>query len=207
MKNRKKVSNTKIKSILKKHIKLVIGFVIGISITTGVYGATILFDSDEVSYDNTTSGLESTNVQDALDELKIKADTCGSGGSSSNPYGNCYSPSGNTYYEYGTPTTSSTQDYTTLNKNVFVALNGDQKSVCIVRNNTLYCFPNNQWSCTKDYVQEVFSDISCDVSSPDADCDASDMGCLFYDNGNVTCSDYSDDSYCYVDSGGNVGCG
>ena len=82
MKNRKKVSNTTVKSILKKHITLVIGFVIGISVTTGVYGATILFDSDEVSYDNQASELKDennndvTNVQDAIDTLKVKADSC-----------------------------------------------------------------------------------------------------------------------------------
>lgn len=36
----------------------------------------ILFDSDYVSYDNTNSGLSSTTVQDAIDELYSAANTC-----------------------------------------------------------------------------------------------------------------------------------
>ena len=37
---------------------------------------TILFDSANVSYDNTNSGLTSTKVQDAIDELYTAANTC-----------------------------------------------------------------------------------------------------------------------------------
>ena len=36
-----------------------------------VYAATILYASSEVSYDNTVSGLEAVNVQEALDELYL----------------------------------------------------------------------------------------------------------------------------------------
>ncbi len=36
----------------------------------------ILFDSDDVGYDNTNSGLTSTTVQDAIDELYTAANTC-----------------------------------------------------------------------------------------------------------------------------------
>ena len=54
----------------KEKIKmLIIGIVIGIIIMgTSVY-ATILYQSSEVGYDNSTSGLSSTDVQAALDEL------------------------------------------------------------------------------------------------------------------------------------------
>lgn len=41
-----------------------------------VRAATIIFASEEVSYDNTTSNLEATNVQDAIDELYGKANSC-----------------------------------------------------------------------------------------------------------------------------------
>lgn len=63
------------KKNVKKHIKLIIGFIIGISITTGIY-ATTLINSNAVNYDNTASELTSTNAQDALDELKTKIDNC-----------------------------------------------------------------------------------------------------------------------------------
>ena len=64
------------KKLIKSNIKLIIGILIGmvLSITT-VYAATILFASNQVSYDNTTSGLSSTNVQGALDELYTRANT------------------------------------------------------------------------------------------------------------------------------------
>ena len=59
----------KIRKFLLKNIKIVISFVIGAVISGGaVYAATILFASNQVSYN-------STNVQDALDNLYIKAYT------------------------------------------------------------------------------------------------------------------------------------
>ena len=66
----------KVKSLLKKYKKFVIGLIIGIVVSgTTVYAATILYASDEVSYDNTTSGLtdennnDVANVQTAIDAL------------------------------------------------------------------------------------------------------------------------------------------
>ena len=62
----------KMKKFIKSNIKPVIAFVIGIIITGGVAYAANLIASD-VTYDNTTSGLQSTTVQGALDELTAKA--------------------------------------------------------------------------------------------------------------------------------------
>ena len=56
---------------LKKHIKLVIGIVIGMSLPWVVFAATILYSGDQVSYDNSVTGFESTDVQGALDELYL----------------------------------------------------------------------------------------------------------------------------------------
>lgn len=57
---------------VRNNLKVVIAFVIGIIITGGtVYAANLL--ASEVTYDNTTSGLTSTTVQGALDELNTKA--------------------------------------------------------------------------------------------------------------------------------------
>ena len=54
----------------KKNYKWIIGFVVGIvvSITT-VYAVTYVGSGSDLTYDNSSSGLTSTNVQDALDEL------------------------------------------------------------------------------------------------------------------------------------------
>lgn len=67
----------KIKELLKKNIKLVIGFIIGGIVfgTLGVYAATTLL-SQSVYYNKSTSGASSTNVQGALDELYEKAKKC-----------------------------------------------------------------------------------------------------------------------------------
>ena len=62
------------KKVIKKNYKFILGIVIGLIWSSGIaYAATILFDSDEVSYDNTTSGLSATNVQSALDELYVES--------------------------------------------------------------------------------------------------------------------------------------
>ena len=65
----------RIKKFLKNNIKFIYGFILGVILTgTSTYAA-ILYASSDVSYDNlNSSGINSTNVQDAIDEL---AGTCG----------------------------------------------------------------------------------------------------------------------------------
>ena len=54
----------------KKNYKILIGLFIGIFISiTTVYAVTYVGSGSDLTYDNTNSGLTSTNVQDALDEL------------------------------------------------------------------------------------------------------------------------------------------
>ena len=66
------------KKFFKSNIKLIVGIVIGAIISgTGVYAATIVFDSDQVSYDNTNTNLQINNadvdnVQDAIDAIYNK---------------------------------------------------------------------------------------------------------------------------------------
>ena len=62
----------KISKFIKKNIKIVIAFSIGfILASTSVYAANTIF-SKNVTYDNSSSGLSATNVQDALDETYNK---------------------------------------------------------------------------------------------------------------------------------------
>ena len=69
---------SKIKSFFKNNIKLFIGIIIGVVVSGfTVYGATIIFDSDEVGFDNTNANLTLNNasvdnVQDAIDAIYIK---------------------------------------------------------------------------------------------------------------------------------------
>lgn len=66
------------KKFIKNNIKVIIAFIIGLIISgTSVYAATIIFDSDEVGYDNTVSGLQINNVavdnvQDVIDAIYTK---------------------------------------------------------------------------------------------------------------------------------------
>ena len=66
----------------KKYLKTnIVGFVIGILIISGVVVyAAVFFPSNEVTYDNGTSGLESNNVQGAIDEIYTECTTEPSGG-------------------------------------------------------------------------------------------------------------------------------
>ena len=99
------------------------------------------------------------------------------------------------YYAFGEPTTSSTQNYTTLNKNVFIRLQDSQLSVCILRNG-LQCFNNNNWNEEKNHIQEVFSDASCDATSSRVYCIASDFYCGVFWNGYADCGDNSTGDIC-----------
>ena len=57
-------------SFIKRYSQLIISLIIVITVTlASVYAASTLYESNVVSYDNTSSGLTSGNVQDALDEL------------------------------------------------------------------------------------------------------------------------------------------
>ncbi len=58
------------KKIWKDNAKLILIVFITVVIASGAtYAATTMYDSNIVGYDNTTSGLRSTNVQSALDEV------------------------------------------------------------------------------------------------------------------------------------------
>ena len=58
------------KKIWKDNAKLILAiFVTVVIASSATYAATIMYDSNIVGYDNSTSGLRSTNVQSALDEL------------------------------------------------------------------------------------------------------------------------------------------
>ncbi len=60
--------------MVKNNYKLVIAFMLGVLLScTGVYAATTLIKSKDVSYDKASSGGKYDNVQDAIDELYEKS--------------------------------------------------------------------------------------------------------------------------------------
>ena len=65
------------KYYIKKNI---IGFIVGLILCTGTFVyAAVTFPSNEVTYDNTESGLSSTNVKGAIDELYTECTTVPAG--------------------------------------------------------------------------------------------------------------------------------
>ena len=62
----------KISKFIKNNYKFLIGVIVGLLLSgTGVYAANTIYSSN-VTYDNSNSGLDATNVQDALDETYRK---------------------------------------------------------------------------------------------------------------------------------------
>ena len=97
-------------------------------------------------------------------------------------------------------------DLATAKANTTGKVFASKKGVCISRNKTVYCFKINNYDIEKDHVQQVFSDVSCNVHSSYVDCNASDFDCGVGSNGNVYCYDNSDDSRCNVNASGDVRC-
>ena len=204
----------KVKKFLLGNIKTVVAFILGIIISgTGVYAATIIYNSNQVGYDNTSSGMSATNVQDALDELYTKANTW------INPNNNFGTPQ---YYAFGAykgwcsstdkncnsfadfPATSTTPP---SGKNVYGAKYADGGyGVCIKRNGKEHCFRGRNWIAEAQHVQKVFSDVSCNVRSSYVSCIASDFSCGVYSNGTVDCDDLGTFADCGVDARGSVDC-
>ena len=97
-------------------------------------------------------------------------------------------------------------DLATAKANTTGKVFASKKGVCISRSKTVYCFKTNNWDVEKNHIQQVFSDVSCDVNSSAIICNASDFGCRVTSNGYVTCTDYSDRSFCYVNASGTANC-
>ena len=56
----------KVREILKDYL---FGFLLSMLLTTSISVYAVNFASDDVTYDNTESGLKSRNVRNAIDEL------------------------------------------------------------------------------------------------------------------------------------------
>lgn len=167
------------RKVLKNILSHGIVFVVsGIIFTiVGVYAATT-FSSAQVTY----TANSQTTVEGALNDLYTKANNM-------------------------VPMVPIVPiDPNTFNTNTAKTVYASSKGVCIKRNNKLNCFKINNWAEEQTHIQQVFSDISCTVSSSDVSCSAIDFYCRVYSNGYVYCLDQSDDSRCYVFPDGSVNC-
>ena len=110
------------------------------------------------------------------------------------------------YYAFGTPTTASATDYTTLGKNVFVRLGAnDSKAVCI-NDNGLFCIKPNDYDNSVLALKNHFGESACSVAGSNFSCYSGAFICNATSNGYVDCNDNSTSENCYVYSSGAVAC-
>ena len=147
----------KVKKFINNRVKIIIAFILGALISGGTVYATYLYEADDVSYSNTTSGMASTNVQDALDELY------------------------DLHYKFLSVGSTSIIYVSTTGK-ALVTKGG----ICVIRNKQVHCISNNNWSVEKDHVQQVYSDGTCTVTSTDVSCTAGNEEFDIYDSGDMS---------------------
>ena len=111
------------------------------------------------------------------------------------------------YFAFGTPTTESTTDYTTLEKNVFATLysDGTTGGVCI-NDNGLFCIKINDYDNSAAALKAHFGESSCIDSGSYVDCNSGDFYCYANSYGNVDCHDNSAGVYCDARADGSFDC-
>ena len=110
------------------------------------------------------------------------------------------------YYAFGTPTTSSATDFTTLGKNVFARLGSDDSHGVCINDGGLFCIKANDYDNSVAALKAHFGESSCTDNGSYVNCNSSTFFCNAYSNGSVRCSDYSSDEYCDAYADGSFRC-
>ena len=111
-----------------------------------------------------------------------------------------------TYFEYGTPTTSSATDYTTLGKKVFAALDTNNTTGVCINDNGLFCIKWNDYDNSVLALKNHFGESACSANSSRFSCHSDAFDCYADSSGAVYCSTSSPYKYCNVYSTGSVHC-
>ena len=117
-------------------------------------------------------------------------------------------PAGPTYYyAFGTPTTSSATNYTTLGKNVFARLGSDDSHGVCINDGGLFCIKANDYENSVAALKAHFGESSCtDNGSSSVGCSSSTFHCDAYSDGRVSCNDYSSRENCSAYADGSFRC-
>ncbi len=110
------------------------------------------------------------------------------------------------YYAFGTPTTASSTDYTTVGKNVFVRLGSDDSKAVCINDNGLFCIKPNDLDNSKELLKNHFGESKCGDAGSYFYCDSAAFSCNAYSYGDVICHDSSSHEFCSVNSDGAVDC-
>ena len=193
---------------MKKHYKFIVGIIVGLILSSVIGYAKTVLTSNEVVYDNTNSKLSSTNVKDAIDELNEKATTKLDEAKQTCPDGyECNKVFTPKYFAYGTPTTKSTTDYTTLGHNVFAALDidGTTGGVCI-DDGALFCIRANDYENNLIKLKKYFGESECTNGDDNINCHSIAFNCVASSNGNVECYNHGSGGQCYAYADGSFSC-
>ena len=107
-----------------------------------------------------------------------------------------------TYYAFGTPTTASATNYTTVGKKVFAALDtNNTKGVCI-NDNGLFCIKTNDYDNSVLVLKNHFGESTCSGNGSSLGCSSDAFRCNARSDGYVYCVDHSSTEYCSVTSSG-----
>ena len=122
--------------IIRKNSIVVIltTIILMLTITIGVKAAT-MYASRDVIYENSSSGTTASTVQEALDELYVKSDSCGGSKAS------CISTNGTVSYALGTSYTCDVGDGT---ERIFYVLEDNGDSVDLIMNENIV--NNVEWN-------------------------------------------------------------
>lgn len=110
------------------------------------------------------------------------------------------------YYAFGTPTTSSTTDYTTLGKNVFARLGSDDSHGVCINDNGLFCIQANDHDNSVAALKAHFGESSCYAHNSSVFCDSSSFSCIANSDSGVDCSDNSTGNGCNASDDGSFSC-
>ena len=116
-------------------------------------------------------------------------------------------PAGPTYYyAFGTPTTSSAKNYTTLGKNVFARLGSDDSHGVCINDGGLFCIKANDYENSVAALKAHFGESSCTDDGSRVYCDSAAFYCHAYSYGNVACLDNSAGESCNAYADGSFLC-
>ena len=93
------------------------------------------------------------------------------------------------YYAFGTPTTASATDYTTLGKNVFVRLGTDDSRAVCINDNGLFCIKQNDLDNSKEALKNHFGESNCSDKDSYFYCASDAFYCTAALSGDVKCND------------------
>jgi len=110
------------------------------------------------------------------------------------------------YYDYGTPTTSSTTDYTTLGKKVFAGLGSDETTGLCINDGGLFCIKTKEYETSKERLKAHFGESNCTDNGSYMRCTSSDFRCEAYSYGLVGCGGNSADEFCNAFADGSFSC-